>query len=112
MDAPPSAVVIRCAGDAGLRSCDENRTALAAALAAHDEVVVDCTDAEDVDVSFVQLLLAAWKTACASGRRLRLSDSPSGALLEALVRGGFLDPQHAGDGADGALWTANTGTSR
>jgi anti-anti-sigma regulatory factor len=112
MDAPSSAAVIRCTGDVGLRTCDATHAALTAALATHDEVVVDCTEARDVDVGFVQMLISARRTADASGQRLRLSAPADGALLEVLVRGGFLDPQHAGAGAEAALWAGITGESR
>lgn len=94
MDASPSAAVVRLAGDLGLRTCDATHAALLDAIAAHDEVVVDCTDADEIDASLPQLLLAARKAAAGRGCRLRLSAPASGAMLDALVRGGFVDPDH------------------
>jgi anti-anti-sigma regulatory factor len=91
MDASPSAAVVRLAGDLSLRTCEATHAQLLDAIAAHDEVVVDCTDGEEIDASFVQLLLSARTTAAARGCRLSLS-AAGDPLLGVLVRGGFLDP--------------------
>jgi anti-anti-sigma regulatory factor len=93
MDASPSAAVVRLAGDLSLRTCEATRAQLLNAIAVHDEVVVDCTGGEEIDTSFVQLLLAARKTAAGRGCRLSLS-AGGDRLLGVLVRGGFLDPDH------------------
>lgn len=91
MDASPSAAVVRLAGDLSLRTCEATHAQLLNAIAAHDEVAVDCADGEEIDASFVQLLLAARKTAAGRGCRLSLS-AAGDLLLGVLVRGGFLDP--------------------
>ncbi len=51
---------------------------------------IDCSAAEDVDVSFIQLLLAARTSARKLGHSIALAAPVSGALLDALTRGGFL----------------------
>lgn len=94
MDASPSAAVVRLAGDLSLRTCEAAHAQLLNAIAVHDEVVVDCSDAEEIDASLLQLLLAAQKTARAGRCRLRLPAPAGGALAEALVRAGLVDPDH------------------
>lgn len=107
MDAPPSAAVVRLAGDLGLRTCDATHAALLDAIAAHDEVVVDCTDADEIDASFLQLLLAARRTARTRGGRIRLSVPAAGVLLDALLRAGLISPDHPD-----AFWTGGAGNAR
>lgn len=62
---------------------------------------IDCRGVGEVDLSFVQLLLAARTSARLGGRTVRLASPASGVLLEALQRGGFLSGQ---SGADCAFW--------
>lgn len=112
MNAPPSAAVVRCAGDVSLRSCEAMHTALLNAIAAHEEVVLDCSEAEAVDASFIQLLLAARRSAQARGCRLNLSAPANGTLLDALVRGGLLDPDHPEASEAGPFWIAATREAR
>jgi ABC-type transporter Mla MlaB component len=52
-------------------------------------VSIDCSAAAEVDVSFVQLLLASRASATRSGRSVALAARPDGALLNALTRAGF-----------------------
>jgi anti-anti-sigma regulatory factor len=57
-------------------------------------ITVDCSAATDVDVSLVQLILAARASAQRAGRSIVLAKPASGALLDALERGGFLSTAH------------------
>jgi anti-anti-sigma regulatory factor len=107
MDASPSAAVVRLAGDLGVRTCEATHAALLNAIVAHDAVVVDCTDAEETDASFVQLLLAARKTAAGRGCRFSLSAMAGDRLLGVLVRGGFLDPRDPDP-----FWSEGSGAGR
>lgn len=109
MDRSSSAAVVRCAGDLGLRTCEATYAALLKALAADEEVIIDCTDASEADASFLQLLLAARASAHARGRSLRLATPAGGALLDVLVRGGFLDPAQPTASAEAAFWSAGAG---
>jgi hypothetical protein len=58
---------------------------------------IECSDADEVDLAFVQLLLAAFTSANLSGRIVKLARPASGALLETLQRGGFLSGHAAAD---------------
>ena len=64
-------------------------------------VPADC----EADVSFLQLLVSARKSAEASGKTLKLTQPPAGALRDALSRGGFLET-----GLNG-LWNEEEGAA-
>jgi ABC-type transporter Mla MlaB component len=86
------------------------RAALAAAASAsRNPIVLDCSRVSEVDVSFIQLILAARATARAQGRDLRLHAPAQGALLACLTNGGFLfgDTRVARDRRDFWLTSAN-----
>src|ERR1700722_5316689 len=58
---------------------------------------IDCSAATEIDLTFIQLLIAARLSTCAAGRRLSLAPRPNGLLLDTLTRGGFrLVPEPAG----------------
>ena len=52
-------------------------------------ISIDCTEASEVDLTFVQLLIAARVTTRRLGRPVCLASAPDGALLDTLTRGGF-----------------------
>lgn len=66
------------------------------------DLVLDVAGADEIDVSFIQLLLAARRSAREQGRALSLAAPATGPLREALVRGGFAasDPAFWGQGGD------------
>ncbi len=86
---------ISCEGrlilDGGLtvRNAAAIAVTLREAIIRHPVVSIDCTAADDVDVCFVQLLVAARKGASKAGNTVSLAARPSGPLLDALTRGGF-----------------------
>ena len=59
----PEADTLRLSGHCGLRTIRARRDEVSAALDAAAGLVVDCADAEGIDVSFVQLIASATKTA-------------------------------------------------
>jgi len=90
-------------GGCTLRTAEDTCAALLNMAACHAEFEIDCSNVEEVDLSFIQLLLAARSSARQSGRTVRLAQPASGPLHDALLRGGFLE---AIDGreADRAFW--------
>jgi hypothetical protein len=62
-----------------------------------DPLEIDCGGAGEVDLSLIQLLIAARTGARLAGRTVRLASPASGALLDALQRGGFLSGRPAED---------------
>lgn len=84
-------VVIGFSGAATIRQADDTAQRLIQALDQHDRIEVDCTAVTEADFSFIQLLIAARKSADASGKSLVLSAPATGALLEALTICGLDD---------------------
>ncbi len=62
------------------------------ALSDHASVILDCAGATEIDVAFVQILIAASRTAAKSNKRIELKRPPDGPLPEALRRCGFPPP--------------------
>jgi hypothetical protein len=60
-------------------------------------IAIDCSAATEIDLTFIQLLIAARVSTSAAGRRLGLAPCPEGVLLDTLTRGGFrLVPEPGG----------------
>jgi anti-anti-sigma regulatory factor len=64
-----------------------------AALSGHSCVSVDCSNASDMDVAFIQILIAANRFASQSGKTIALATPPAGLLAETLRRCGFSAPK-------------------
>jgi anti-anti-sigma regulatory factor len=64
-----------------------------AALNSHPSVAIDCSNASEMDVAFIQILVAAHRLAAQSGKRVTLTAPPAGLLAETLKRCGFPAPQ-------------------
>jgi hypothetical protein len=60
-------------------------------------IAIDCSAASEIDLTFIQLLIAARVSIGASGGRLSLAHCPDGPLMDTLTRGGFrLEPEIGG----------------
>lgn len=70
------------------------------ALRRNPAVEIDCSAVTDVDLSLVQTILAARRSAAAFGATLTLAHPASGALLDTLTRAGLL----GGPSNDDAFW--------
>lgn len=81
---------VSLSGDLTLRGVSDAHAAVSAALAKHPSVVLAIDPAAPVDLSFVQLVYAAGKSAAEAGREVALAAPASEGLLEVLRRGGFL----------------------
>jgi anti-anti-sigma regulatory factor len=73
-----------------IRTAEDIHTKLIDALARNTAVVIDCSAAESIDLSFIQLLLAARRSAETAGHTFALAAPASGVLAAALTQGGFL----------------------
>jgi anti-anti-sigma regulatory factor len=71
------------------------RSTLLNALTEHRSVRVDCSAAESVDLSLIQLLLSARLSAHRQGKRLKLAAPADGVLRATLEQGGFMPPSGA-----------------
>lgn len=73
-----------------IRTAEQSHALLLEALRAASPVSVDCSNTTEADLSFVQMLLSARKSAAACGQCLTLAQPADGALGGILTRGGFL----------------------
>jgi ABC-type transporter Mla MlaB component len=64
-------------------------------LAKCESLVLDCSEASEIDVSFLQLLVAAQRTAERSRKTIAFSAPPQGVLADAFRRCGFAAPKTA-----------------
>jgi ABC-type transporter Mla MlaB component len=88
-----------------LANANDVRTSLIAALQAHDLLVLDCSGLREVDLSFIQCVLAARRSAADQGKSVMLAAPAEGSLREALLRGGFLSAPGTQAHPDEAFWT-------
>jgi len=66
---------------------------LLSVIEGNSSVVIDIESLEEADLTFVQLIESARRSAAESGRSIQLSRAAEGAVLQVLQRGGFLDPE-------------------
>ena len=52
-------------------------------------ISIDCVAASEIDLTFIQLLIATRLSAGRRDKTVRLAAAPDGALLDTLTRGGF-----------------------
>jgi len=95
---------LRFPDTATVRQAEDVQKTLALAIARHAGVVVDCSGLKEADLSAVQLLLAAHRSAAAQGKRFALAAPASDALLGVLVRAGILDPDAPAGSPDADFW--------
>lgn len=95
---------VNLAGELTLRMVGEVQEQLRQAVADNQVVGIDGTEITEIDISVVQVLIAAFKSAAAADKRLSVSFSAGGALDQALKRAGFLAPQGEPLHPEGALW--------
>jgi ABC-type transporter Mla MlaB component len=107
--APQStATCLALGGAQTVRTIDAAYRNLTTALAEHATVTIDCSAASEVDLSLIQLLLAAHAAAARAGKTVALAAPASGVLLAALVQGGFLPQDATATGPDAAFWLHGT----
>jgi anti-anti-sigma regulatory factor len=109
MSETPPALIVRFDGALTLCEAESIRNALSAALHTGSAVVVDCSDASQVDLSFVQVLIAARIAAAAQQTPFALAAPAQGPLLRVLDQAGVLGPSRS-DPDDG-FWTGPRGNS-
>jgi ABC-type transporter Mla MlaB component len=96
--------IFTLAGSVGVRDVARLAPELQQALSGAGPLAIDCTDLAEIDLSIVQLLVAAHKTAAATGKPLRLI-APTGGPLAALLRqAGFLTPDNRPLTPEGQFW--------
>jgi len=76
-------------GDLTIRTIGKAHKKLAFAITQASRICVDLTGAKETDLTLVQLLLSARRTAQRDGKHLHLSQPLPDTLLSEIVRGGF-----------------------
>ncbi len=101
---PGGSAKLKFVGPLNLRTAAETCDVLSKALACHTAVSIDCKAATEIDLSFIQLLVAARSSAQQAGRSVSLAESPNGPLLAVLSRAGLRPANLALPGADEDFW--------
>jgi anti-anti-sigma regulatory factor len=85
-------------GPLTVATAEETRDRLLAALNEPGGCAVDASAASQVDLTFLQTLMAAAATAAMRGVPLAMAGAPSGSLAVALAKAGLMpDPERAAD---------------
>ncbi len=88
-DRPGQPTVIVMDGDLTVENAVELKNKLRAAIETSESVVIQCSDSARVDISFLQLACAAYRTALGAGRNLKFSSAIPGSLTRAVQSAGF-----------------------
>ncbi len=97
-DTSPNVLVL--SGDRCVRQAVQTHDEVLAALRAPGDLVLDCAGITGADLSFVQIILAAHRSARSGGCHVSISAPPEGALRNVLDRGGFVQTS----ATDPACW--------
>ena len=95
MTSPGAATHLKLSGRLTTPTSDDTHRAMRAALERCESLVLDCSEANEVDVSFLQLLVAAQRAAERSHKTIAFSAPPQGVLADAMRRCGFAAPKAA-----------------
>jgi anti-anti-sigma regulatory factor len=74
--------VIQCEGYLTLASAPKIRQDVMDAINAHSHVVADVSRATDADLTFIQILIAAKRTATARGKTFLINAPENGVVIE------------------------------
>ena len=104
MENRDGATVVRLDGPLTVSTADATKARLMAALD-RESFVVDCTGATEIDLSFVQLVIAARRSAELRGKTIELAAPAAGTLHDVLERCGLLGSSSTQGMAEAAFWT-------
>ncbi|MBR0716898.1 STAS domain-containing protein [Bradyrhizobium liaoningense] len=96
---------VRLQGCLTLRDAKQVQGLLLDAISAYREVEIDVSDVSSIDVSIIQLIASARKSAEQRGRKLSLATGSGGAFRATLAKVGFLGDDGACRHADEEFWT-------
>lgn len=100
-----TAHVVDLGTEPSIKSVAELRDRLITAIAEHDAITVSAEQAASVDLSVLQVLASAHRSAGAAGKTITLAAPREGALQQALKKAGFLSPAGEPLTREGAFWT-------
>ena len=90
-----AAVTLPLSGSLTTPRSDETRRAILEALRGGASLIIDCGEAAEVDVSFLQLLIAAQRSAALLKKHIAFKTPPAGALAAAMRACGISPPPGA-----------------
>lgn len=97
--------VTKIGGDLSLRNAGQLAATLKQDLAKHADIVVVFDAVSGIDLTTLQILAAARKSAMASGKTLSLQLPAGGIVHDLLRRAGFVDPSGIASAPEGDFWT-------
>jgi anti-anti-sigma regulatory factor len=83
---------VKLSGAVNIRNTVQHHEVLCGALSAGADISLDLGDVQDADLAFVQLIIAARRSAQDRGLTLTLSEPAPEPILQILERGGFIGP--------------------
>jgi anti-anti-sigma regulatory factor len=92
--------------DPSIKTVAELRDRLITAIAQESEIVISGEAAKSVDVSVLQLLASAHRSAAAAGKPISLLAPAGGAIHQGLQKAGFLSPLGESLTREGSFWTS------
>jgi ABC-type transporter Mla MlaB component len=99
-------------GELTIRTITAVHGRLRALLESADAIELELGGAGPIDISFVQLALAARRSAEAAGKRVVWAKPAAGVLRDVLIRGGFVSPVAGHASAAEAWWSTTAEASR
>lgn len=87
-----------------IRTAGELRDRLASELASRPSLVISAAALESIDVSTLQLLASAHRTAAAAGKTMTIEAPAGGVLAQTLVRLGFVSADGEPLAPEGSFW--------
>ena len=96
---------IRRDGELSIRNCAELMVELEVAIRNDTSVVVDLDAIRGADITILQILISAHRTAASRGVPLSIRAAEGGALAAALAKSGILDAPDATLSWTGDAWT-------
>jgi hypothetical protein len=85
--------VVRFSDNVTISNISDAHDTLCAALERNKSITIEIDGLEEADLTFVQLIESARRSAAEGGYSIRLQQPAQGAVLQVLQRGGFLDPE-------------------
>jgi anti-anti-sigma regulatory factor len=105
-NAPTSDRTIVLAGDLTLRTVEQTRRRLLDDMVEGHAITIDCADDATVDMTFLQVIIAARKTAQTNGIELRLARPAPVPVRMLLERAGLIGDDGQARAEDIDFWTA------
>jgi|GEM_PF-3971604 len=96
----------------GLRNAGDFARQLLAAIEAHPSISIVSQDLQELDVSILQVLVSAQKTAARSGKAMTLSAPRDGVLFRTLAKAGFIAPDGTPRTAEAHSWIGAAGGTK